>query len=199
MPDRADRTVTEMLEAAGAGDTRALDQLFDRVYAELKGLAHQVREGRAGETLNTTALVHEAYLKLVGASEVAWNDRAHFFAIAGRVMRQILVDAARRRMAAKRGSEPTPVTFDDAAFATPLRSDLLVALDEALVRLSAIDPRRAQVVELRVFAGQSITETAELLGVSTGTIERDWRAARAFLSLEMANDSNGEPRDGDSH
>jgi len=112
-------------------------------------------------------------------------------------MRQILVDTARRRMAARRGSEPTPVTYDDDVHATPLRSDLLVALDDALVRLASIDARRAQVVELRVFAGQSVAETAELLGVSTGTIERDWRAARAFLSVDMADDGRrGEAQAG---
>jgi RNA polymerase sigma factor (TIGR02999 family) len=156
------------------------------VYASLKALAHTVRAGRAGETLSTTALVHEAFLKLTTAGSVAWNDEAHFFAVAARAMRQILVDAARRELALKRGAAPQLVSYDDVAHATPVRPAELIALDDALKRLAAMDPRRAQVVEHRVFAGLSTQETARLLGISTGTVERDWRAARAWLSAEMA-------------
>jgi RNA polymerase sigma factor (TIGR02999 family) len=166
-----------------------LADLDTEVYASLKALAHKVRAGRSGETLNTTALVHEAYLKLTAARPAAWNDEAHFFAVAARAMRQILVDAARREVALKRGGgAPQLVSYDDAAHAAPVKPAELIALDGALERLATIDPRRAQVVEHRVFAGLSTTETARLLGMSTGTVERDWRAARAWLFTEITAD-----------
>lgn len=173
-------------------DAVPVDRLFGEVYASLKALAHTVRSGRSGETLNTTALVHEAFLKLTAARTVAWNDEAHFFAVAARAMRQILVDAARREVAAKRGGDAANfVSYDDAAHATPVKPDELIALDGALERLSAVDPRRAQVVEHRIFAGLSTEETARLLDISTGTVERDWRAARAWLFTEIAADREG--------
>jgi RNA polymerase sigma factor (TIGR02999 family) len=168
-----------------------LDGLFAEVYASLKALAHTVRAGRAGETLSTTALVHEAFLKLTAARTVAWNDESHFFAVAARAMRQILVDAARREVAAKRGGQLQLVSFDDDAHAETVRPTELLALDEALERLAAVDARRAQVVEHRIFAGLSTHETARLLGISTGTVERDWRAARAWLSTEIAAAESG--------
>lgn len=164
----------------------ALDQLFGRVYDELRRLAHVVRGGRAGDTLNTTALVHEAYLKLASAKTLEVRSRPHFFALAARAMRQILVDAARRRLAQKRGGDSPPtVTLDESIFQDPLRPSQLVALDDALARLDAIDPRRARVVEHRIFAGLTADETAALLGVSRPTVERDWRAARAWLAVEI--------------
>jgi RNA polymerase sigma factor (TIGR02999 family) len=170
-----------------AGSTNAVDDVFARVYAELRALAHTVRGGRAGETLNTTAIVHEAYLKLSSSSRVPWKDEAHFFAVAARAMRQVMVDAARRRMADKRGGEfPLALSYDDGEHATPVRPDELVALDEALERLAGFDPRRAQVVEHRIFAGLSTAETARLMGTSTATVERDWRTARAWLSAQLA-------------
>jgi RNA polymerase sigma factor (TIGR02999 family) len=167
-------------------DDPALDQLFGRVYDELRRLAHVVRGGRAGDTLNTTALVHEAYLKLASSRTLEVKSRPHFFALAARAMRQILVDAARRQLAQKRGGDAPPtVTLDESIFQDPLRPSQLVALDDALARLDAIDPRRARVVEHRIFAGLTADETAALLGVSRPTVERDWRAARAWLAVEL--------------
>jgi RNA polymerase sigma factor (TIGR02999 family) len=166
-----------------------LDQLFGRVYDELRRLAHQVRGGRAGETLNTTALVHEAWLKLANADALHLKDRAHFFAVAARAMRQVVVDAARKQLAEKRGGDATmDVTLDEAMYAGPLRPARLVALDDALARLGALDPRRARVVEHRIFAGLTADETSALLGVSRPTVERDWRAARAWLAAELGDD-----------
>lgn len=167
-------------------DPHSVDELFALVYSSLKGLAHKVRAGRGSETLNTTALVHEAYIRLAASSASAWKDEGHFFAVAARAMRQILVDAARREMALKRGGEQhEPVTFDEGAHTLPARPEELVALDAALDELARLDPRRAQVVEHRVFAGLSTPECARLLGISTATVERDWRAARAWLAVEM--------------
>jgi RNA polymerase sigma factor (TIGR02999 family) len=186
MMDRpSDSSVTELLHAAGSGDAQALDALFARVYDELKRLAHRVRGGRAGDTLSTTALVHEAYLKLVPSADMSWESRTHFLGVAARAMRQVLVDAARRQLADKRGGEQAAVSLDEASHPAPVRAAELIALDEALEKLRSFDPRRAQVVEQRFFAGLSTRETATLLGVSTGTVERDWRAARAWLSLEI--------------
>ena len=168
-----------------------VDGLFAEVYASLKALAHTVRGGRGGETLSTTALVHEAFLKLTSTRSVAWNDESHFFAVAARAMRQILVDAARREIALKRGGARELISYDDAAHAAPVKPAELIALDAALERLAAVDPRRAQVVEHRMFAGLTTAETAKLLGISTGTVERDWRTARAWLSTEIAADDRG--------
>jgi RNA polymerase sigma factor (TIGR02999 family) len=166
-------------------DDPALDRLFGRVYDELRRLAHRVRGGRAGDTLNTTALVHEAYLKLAAAPGLHLKSREHFFALAARAMRQIVTDAARRRLAAKRGGEDAVVTLDESLHQEPLRPGQLVALDEALARLETVDPRRARVVEHRIFAGLTADQTAVLLGVSRPTVERDWRAARAWLATEL--------------
>jgi RNA polymerase sigma factor (TIGR02999 family) len=167
-------------------DDPALDQLFGRVYAELRRLAHRVRGGRAGDTLNTTALVHEAYLKLASSPDLQLKSREHFFALAARAMRQIVTDAARRQLAAKRGGEGlVPITLDDALHQAPLRPSQLVALDDALTRLHEADPRRARVVEHRIFGGLTADETAAVLGVSRPTVERDWRAARAWLAVEL--------------
>ena len=175
-----------MSQSSGGGDAGAVDQLFGQVYDELRRLARQVRSGRAGDTLNTTALVHEVWLKLSASSSLTLQNRAHFFAVAARAMRQILVDAARRQMAQKRGGDTPPsITFDEENHPQPLRPAVLVALDEALVRLEGHDPRRAQVVEHRIFAGLSTEETAALLGISPSTVERDWRAARAWLAVEL--------------
>jgi RNA polymerase sigma factor (TIGR02999 family) len=174
--------------AEGRGEERSpVDALFARVYAELKGVAHRVRGGKGvGATLDTTALVHETYLKLAASRDAPWKDESHFFAIAARAMRQVLVDMARRRLAEKRGAgDPLVLSYDDALHAAPVRPAELIALDEALERLAAFDPRRAQVVEHRVFAGLSTPETARLLGISTATVERDWRTARAWLTTQL--------------
>ena len=175
-----------MLHAAAGGDKQALDALFPHVYEELRRLAHGVRGGRAGETLCTTALVHEAYLKLVPSAGTAWEGRSHFFGVAARAMRQLLVDAARRASRAKRGGDDAwAVTREEAAHAAPVRAEELLALDEALDRLATMDARQARVVEHRFFAGLTAPETAALLGVSVPTVDRDWRAARAWLRREM--------------
>ena len=180
--------MTPARESAREGPP-TVDALFTRVYDSLKGLAHAVRAGRARESLNTTALVHEVYLKLATSGPGAWNDEAHFFAVAARAMRHILVDAARRELSLKRGGhESRLVTYDDSVHDAGMRPAELLALDEALERLSAIDPRRASVVEHRIFAGLTTVETAKLLGMSTATVERDWRAARAWLSIEIADE-----------
>jgi RNA polymerase sigma factor (TIGR02999 family) len=187
----SDGSLTDALRAAGGGGAPALDALFTRVYDELRRLARQVRGGRAGETLNTTALVHEAYLKLAPAAGTAWEGRSHFFGVAARAMRQILVDAARRQLAQKRGGDRMAVSFDEGAHPAPIRPAELIALDEALERLRQFDPRGAQVVEYRYFAGLSTRETAEVLGVATATVERDWRAARAWLAIELGGGTAG--------
>lgn len=179
-----------MLDESVAGPTTdvavPVAQLYERVYDQLKTLARRVRAGRAGETLNTTALVNEAYLKLAAGKSQSWNDRAHFFAIAARAMRQILVDSARRRMASKRGGgDRWMVSLDETAHSAPMRAEHLIALDEALSRLTKIDPRRASVVEYRYFAGLTAAETAKVLQVSSATIERDWRTARAWLASAL--------------
>ena len=173
--------VTALLYAARNGDAEAFDALYDGVYDELRRLAHVVRGGRAGATLNTTALVHEAYLHLLPSQDLSWQDRAHFFGVAARAMRQVLVQAARRRMAEKRGGGAVQVTFDERLHEAPIRLDEILTLDEALTRLEALDPRQARIVESRFFAGLSVEETAQALGIGTATVKRDWRAARAFL------------------
>jgi RNA polymerase sigma factor (TIGR02999 family) len=173
-------------ESDGVEESGSVDALFSRVYKDLKGLAHRVRGGKAGATLDTTGLVHEAYLKLSASRDVPWKDESHFFAIAARAMRQVLVELARRRIAQKRGAgQPLIMSYDDALHGAPVRPAELIALDEALERLAAFDPRRAQVVEHRIFAGLSTEETARLLQTSTSTVERDWRAARAWLTAEL--------------
>jgi RNA polymerase sigma factor (TIGR02999 family) len=173
--------VTRELRAARSGSPAAFDALYTQLYDELRRIARRVRAGRAGATLSTTALVHEAYLKLDPSAKLSGEQRADFFAVAAWAMRSVLVDAARRRQAGKRGGGFTPVTLGDDNAATPVRSDDLLALDDALERLRALDARRAKVVDYRYFAGLTTPETAELLGTSVSSVERDWRAARAWL------------------
>jgi RNA polymerase sigma factor (TIGR02999 family) len=181
-PEPAGGDITALLARYRDGDRDAFDRLLPMVYAELHGRAHrQLALRRPGDTLVTTALVHEAWLKLAGSAAQSWNDRIHFFAVASRAMRQILVDAARRKTAGKRGGGARALSLDPADLATPDRAEELVALDEALTRLAALDDRLARTVELRFFGGLSVEETAEALGVSPRTVKRDWRAARAFL------------------
>lgn len=168
------------------GEGADVDERFARIYGELKRLARRLRSGKSAETLNTTALVHEAYVKLASSATLAVRDRAHFFAIAARAMRQILVDAARRRAAQKRGAgEAALVTFDESLFVRPVRPLQMLALDEALARLESHDLRSARVVEYRIFGGLSAEETATVLGVSRPTVDRDWRTARAWLAVEL--------------
>lgn len=159
---------------------------FALVYDDLRRLAHHIRRGRGGETLVTTALVNESYLKLAASSTFAAKDREHFLAIAARAMRQILVDAARRRTARKRGGG-VMVTLNDDLAAGALDADQVLALDEALRRLEVVDGRRARIAEHRLFAGLTPDETAAVLGVSRSTVDRDWRSARAWLAVQLAD------------
>lgn len=174
--------VTQMLIEWSNGDTSALSRLMPVVYEELRSVARRHLGMEApGHTLSGTALVHEAYLRLVNQHEVQWRDRTHFFAVAARMIRHILVDHARRRQAEKRGGSVTKLTLlEDAAL--PGRRDVdLVALDDALTDLAALDAQQAQVVELRFFAGLTIPETGEALGISPSTVQRHWVTAKAWL------------------
>jgi RNA polymerase sigma factor (TIGR02999 family) len=178
--------VTQLLVAWGNGDKAALDRLMPLVYDELHRLAHQhMRRERPGHTLQTSGLVNEAYLRLVDQTQIRWESRAHFFGIAARLMRQILVDEARRRSYAKRGGGAIQVTLDEATIRAQEQSTSVLALDDALKALEQIDSRQSRIVELRFFGGLSIEETAEVLRVSPGTVMRDWTFARAWLRNEM--------------
>jgi RNA polymerase sigma factor (TIGR02999 family) len=178
--------VTRLLAALSGGQREALDTLLPLVYDELRRLAHRQRQQqRTYATLNTTALVHEAYVKLAGRGGASWEDRAHFYRIAARVMRDILVDYARRQRAAKRGGDRQPVSLSEFGDLPDVRAEEVLAVDEALRRLETLDPRQGRVVELRYFVGLSIPETAEVLGLSESSVKRDWTAARAWLYREM--------------
>jgi len=186
-----DVNVTALLQEWRGGDREALELLTPVVYAELRSLAHRYMRGeRAGHLLQTTALVHEAYLKLVGL-DMQWNGRVHFFAVAARLMRRVLVDFARERDSAKRGGGLAHVSLDEALVSSQKSLDVVV-LDDALERLAAFDPRKARVVELRFFAGLTIDETAEVLELSHATVERDLKLARAWLARELG--PHGEPQ-----
>jgi RNA polymerase sigma-70 factor (ECF subfamily) len=188
--DPSSRQVTDLLLAWGNGDQSALEQLVSAVHVELRRLAHrQMRGERQGHTLQTTALVNEAYLRLIDLSRVRWQDRAHFFAMSARLMRRILVDYARSRHYQKRGGGVANVTLDDALIVSPERGADLVALDDALQALAAVDARKSQVVEMRFFGGLSVDETAEALHVSKETVMRDWRLAKVWLLREIGGDA----------
>jgi len=182
--------VSRLLAAWGGGDRAALDELIPLVYDELRRLAH-LYTGREspGHTLQTSALVNEAYLRLADRTNPRWHNRAHFFAICAQLMRQILVDHARRRRSRKRGGGVLRVTLDDGLIVSEKRAADVVALDEALSQLSELDPRQGRIVELRFFGGLSIDETAEVLGVSPGTVMRDWPLAKAWLRREISGDA----------
>lgn len=181
--------VTQLLVSLGSGDRSALDRLMPLVYMELRRLAKsKLGSERADHTLNTTALVHEAYIKLADQQRINWQSRAQFFALASQSMRRILVDYARRRNAAKRGGNAVISIREADSVASEVRTDALVALDESLERLAEIDPRQSQIVECRFFGGLSIEETADVVGVSTATVKREWAVARAWLFREL----NGE-------
>jgi RNA polymerase sigma factor (TIGR02999 family) len=183
--------ITLLLQGWRAGDRQATDQLLAVVYDELRRMAHfHLKNERSGHTLQSTALVHEAYFRLVGQDFPEWEGRSHFFAIAAQLMRQILVDYARRRRATKRGSGACMLALDE-AIALPQRKDVdVVALDDALNTLAEVDPRQSRVVELRFFAGLSLEETAEVMGIATATVQRDWNAARAWLHREISRRPN---------
>ena len=187
MGDSSRQDVTGLLRRWNEGDGEALDSLIPMVYAELRRLAaHYLRIERRDHTLQPTALVHEAYLRLVDQSGVAFRDRAHFFGIAARTMRRILVEHARKRNAAKRrGGTVRVVSGIEGSVANPDRDPEILALDEALTRLEGLDPQQARIVELRFFGGLNVEETAEVAGVGTATVKRKWRTARAWLRQEL--------------
>lgn len=178
--------VTELLHDWRNGDRQALDELMPLVYEELRRIAHRyMRRERPGQSMQTTALVNEAYLRLVGSAPVEWQDRAHFFAISATVMRHLLVDRARARQYEKRGGGARQVSLDEAAAVSPAQDLNLLALDEVLEKLAAIDERKSKLVELRYFGGLSAEETAEVLGVSEITVKREWLKAKAWLYREL--------------
>lgn len=174
--------VTQLLLDWGNGDKAALDKLVPVVYQELRRLAaYYMRRERPGHTLQTSALVNEAYMRLVDYSQMRWQSRAHFFAVAAQAMRRILVEHARKRHFAKRGGGAVKVSFDEAAIVSQEQASELVALDDALTSLEAMDQRKARIVELRYIGGLNIEETAEVLAISPATVQREWRAAKAWL------------------
>jgi RNA polymerase sigma-70 factor, ECF subfamily len=186
--------ITALLKAWGSGDAAALDQLTPLVYEELRRLARRyMRNERAGNTLQTTALVNEAYLRLVDAKRVGWQDRVHFFAVSAQMMRRILVDAARARGSAKRGGQVKRVNhssafnMDEIPDVSTGRDRELVAIDDALNTLAEMDPRKARVIELRFFGGLSVDETAEILKLSPQSVMRDWKLAKAWLTRELTS------------
>jgi RNA polymerase sigma-70 factor, ECF subfamily len=185
-PEAGDtRQVTDLLLQMRGGDTQAMDQLVPLVYEELRRLAHaQLRSERPGHTLGTTGLVHETYVRLVDQTRVPWRDRGHFLMVAAWAMRRILVDYARRNRAARRGGGAVRFTLDQDVPAEE-RGEMFLALDEALERLAAVDQRLSRVVEYRYFGGLTEEETADVLGVTRRTVQRDWVKARGWLYLEM--------------
>ena len=185
---RSPDTITRLLVEWRDGDKAALDQLFPLVYKEMRRLAkHYMRRQRPDHTLQTSALINEAYLRLVDHKNMQWQNRAHFFAVAAQAMRRILVDHARARSYAKRGGGLRKVDINEASLVADERTDELVALDEALCELESLDPRKSRVVELRYFGGLSIEETALVLETSPATVKRDWNSARGWLHRAIRN------------
>ena len=174
--------LTQLLLDWSDGDKAALDKLMPLVYQELRRLAsYYMRRERAGHTLQTTALVNEAYLRLIDYRRMSWQNRAHFFAVAAQAMRRILVEHARARKVNKRGGGGQKVSLDEAVVVSAEQASELIALDDALSSLESLDPRKARIVELRYIGGLSIEEAAEVLGISAATVQREWRAAKAWL------------------
>ena len=188
MPDQQPATtVTELLARARSGDSSALANVFPLIYDELRRLAQQqLRREPDGHTLSPTALVHEAYMRLIDYTRTEWAGRAHFMAVAATAMRRILVDHARGHRSVKRGGALRRVSLDSVELGTEDRADLLIAVDEALERLKQLDPRQAQVVECRFFGGMTEEETAEALGIGLRTAKRDWAKAKSWLHREVA-------------
>ena len=185
--------ITELLVSWRNGDKAALDQLMPLVYDELHSLAHRyMKRERPGQTLQTTALVNEAYLRLVDSKQVEWRNRAHFFAIAAQIMRHLLVDRARSRHSAKRGGGGRQVTLDETAVISSERDMELLGLDEALNKLAAFDERKSRLVELRYFGGLSVEEAAEVLGLSGITVKREWLKTKAWLYRELRQTQSDE-------
>jgi len=180
--------VTALLQRLADGDRAALDELLPAVYQELKDRAHgQLRRERSGHTINTTALVHEAFLKLVDQNDAHWKNRAHFLAVASQAMRRILIDYARARLADKRGGGQPMVTFNEELYAGDRNAEQLIELDRALHKLEEFDKTQSQIVDYHFFGGLTHQEIAEVLGISVATVGREWRLARAWLSKELGN------------
>ena len=180
--ERARPSITDLLLQVRQGSPDAMDRLFPLVYEELRRVAHRaVRGERTGHTLGTTGLVHEAYLRLVDQTRIEYRDRGHFFGIAARAMRQILVDYARRHRAGKRGGDQRAISLDDAVLGVEDRAEALLGLDEALTELESVDSRLGQVVQCRFFGGLTEEETGEALGVTARTVRRDWLKAKGWL------------------
>lgn len=191
MTNRPPDEITALLLAWSHGQSSALDQLIPLVHDELHRIAKRyMRRERPGQTMQTTALVNEAYLRLIDSSRVHWQNRAHFFAIAAQLMRRILVDFARRRLNLKGGGAAKRVSFDEALVVSREAGAEMIAVDDALHTLASLDARLSQVVELRFFGGMSINETAEVLKVSEGTVRRDWSLAKAWLYRELSGGSH---------
>ena len=186
MPQPSPPEVTQLLLAWSKGDQTALEDLTRVVYEELRRLAHRyMAREHPGHALQTTALVHEAYLRLIDGKKVQWQNRAHFFAVSAQLMRRILVDFARSRLYQKRGGNAEQVSFDEALVVARGKGTDLVALDDALAALASVDPRMSQVVELRFFGGLSVEETAEVLKISTDTVTSDWKLAKVWLRQRL--------------
>lgn len=187
MADGASSQVSKLLLDWRVGDREAMDALLPLIYDELRRVAHHhLRNERPDHTLQTTALVHEAYFRLVGQDLPEWRNRAHFFAVAAQLMRQILVDYARRHRASKRGSGIAMLALEDVATQPERKEVDVIALNDALDKLNEIDARQSRIVELRFFAGLSLEETSEVMGIGTATVQRDWTAARAWLHREIS-------------
>lgn len=194
--ETSSQSVSFLLQRWSDGDRAALDQLLPLVYDELRRIARRyMGQQPDGHTLQTTALIHEAYLRLLGQEEKHWENRAHFFGVAAQAMRHILVDYARARQTAKRGGEARAVTLDEAAFVSDERAAEVVALDDALAELAQLSLRQSQVVELRYFGGLSVIEVAAVLQVSTDTITRDWNQAKAWLYRALSRGTQSQRDD----
>ncbi len=178
--------VTQLLAKLSTGDSEVSTRLITLVYSELRAMAGRcMRRERPSHTLQATVLVHEAYLRLAGQDRIQWQNRAHFFGIAARVMRRILLDYAREHRAAKRGGAATRIAFDEALLVSDDHLEGILILDESLQKLAALDPEQSRLVELRFFAGMNVEEIAEVMGISTATVKREWSHAKAWLRREM--------------
>jgi RNA polymerase sigma factor (TIGR02999 family) len=185
--------ITRLLQAWGSGDSRALETLTPLVYNQLHRLAHRYMAGeQPGQTLQTTALVHEVYLRLVDVKNVDWQSRAHFYGLCARLMRRILIDFARSRNYQKRGGQFPHIELEEAATVSAVVDLELLAVDESLKKLATLDARKSEVVELRFFGGLTVEETATALGVSQETVMRDWKLAKAWLLRELSHEASNE-------
>jgi RNA polymerase sigma-70 factor, ECF subfamily len=193
--EQASKDVTLLLQKLNRGETAAETDLISVIYGELRRLArYYMRQERPDHTLQATALVHEAFLRLTNQKEVSWQGRAHFFGVAAKLMRQILIDHARARLRHKRGAGGQKISLEEGLLLTEARSEELLAVDSALERLAKLDPRQARIVELRFFGGLSVEDTAKVVGVSPKTVKRDWSVARAWLYEDLRVDHGNDAR-----